>query len=251
MNPILVNQLSIDYCCAEADILDERNHFTEFFPHPDRRRYDDPDDCFLKICAVNSKLLVNGHGDIVSALEPWLRDYGGEWFLEAGPLRKLDGILQPYGYQIRRVHPFYVCDTPSPADTSGWDIQWYEPADIAQFEGDGRFSSAFTFLPAAPDMLGVAALRNGEICAMAGASGDSPQMWQIGINTLPHARKQGAAGMLVKLIKNEILRRGALPFYGTALSHLASQKTALNAGFKPAWGELVVEKREPKRLTPP
>lgn len=241
MNPILVKQLSIDYCCAEADILDEKNHFTEFVPHPDRRRYDDPDDCFLKICAINSKLLVNGHGDIVSELEAWLGNFGGEWFLEAGPLRRLDEILRPYGYRVRRFHPFYVCDTPSPVDTSGWDIRWYAPEDIAQFEGDERFSSAFTFMPSAPDMLGVAALRRGEICAMAGASGDSPDLWQIGINTLPEARRQGAAGMLVKLIKNEILRRGALPFYGTALSHTASQRTALSAGFRPAWAELVVE----------
>ena len=242
MNPILVKQLSIDYCCAEADVLDGKNHFTEFIPHPDRRRYDDPGDCYLKICALNSKLLVNGHGEIVSALEPWLRDYGGEWFLEAGPLRKLDEILEPHGCRVRRFHPFYVSDVPAEVDASGWDIRWYEPADIAQFAGDGRFSSAFTFLPSAPDMLGVAAWRDGNICAMAGASGDSPQMWQIGINTLPEARRQGAAGMLVGLIRNEILRRGALPFYGTALSHIASQKTALKAGFRPAWAELVVEK---------
>lgn len=242
MNPILVKQLSIDYCCTGSDVLDDKNHFTEFFPHPDRRRYDDPGDCFLKLCTVNSKLLVNGHGDIVSELEAWLRDFGGEWFFEAGPLRKLDEMLKPHGYRVRRFHPFYIADTPSLVDASGWDIRWYEPAEIAQFDGDGRFSSAFTFMPAAPDMLGVAALRDGEICAMAGASGDSPAMWQIGINTVPGARKLGVASMLVTLIKNEILRRGALPFYGTALSHLASQKTALNAGFRPAWAEVVTEK---------
>lgn len=242
MNPILVKQLSIDYCCTPSDVEDERNHFTEFSPHPDRRRYDDPGDCFLKICVLNSKLLVNGHRDIVSELEAWLSDFGGEWFLEAGPLRRLDEILKPYGYRVRRFHPFYICDTPSIADTSGWDIQWYAPADIAQFEGDARFTSAFTFMETAPDLLGAAALRDGNTCAMAGASGDSPNMWQIGINTLPGARKQGAAGLLVKLLKNEILRRGALPFYGTALSHIASQRTALSAGFKPAWSELVVEK---------
>ena len=244
MNPILVKQLSLDYCCAEADVSDDKNHFTEFFPHPDRRRYDDPGDCFLKICAVNSKLLINGHADIISELEPWLKGFGGEWFLEAGPLRRLDELLKAHGYRVRRFHPFYISDTPSIADTSGWDIQWYAPADIAQFQGDDRFTSAFTFMESAPDMLGVAALRNGEICAMAGASGDSPRLWQIGINTLPAARQQGAATLLVKLIRNEILRRGALPFYGTALSHMASQKTALSAGFRPAWAELVTEKIE-------
>lgn len=251
MNPILTEQLSIDYCCTPADVLDEKNHFTEFFPHPHRRRYDDPDDCFLKVCAVNSKLLVSGHKEIVSDLEPWLRDFSGEWFFEAEPLRRLDEILKPHGCRVSRFHPFFVSDAPAEVDTGRWEIQWYEQADIEQFRGDGRFTSAFTFLASAPDLLGVAAIRDGEICAMAGASGDSPKMWQIGINTLPHARKQGAAGMLTALLRNEILRRGALPFYGTALSHIASQKTALNAGFRPAWSELVVEKQDPKRLTQP
>lgn len=242
MNPILINQLSIDYCCTESDVLDGQNHFTEFVPHPDRRRYDDPDDCFLKICALNSKLLVNGHAEIVDELEPWLRDFGGEWFLDAGPLRKLDEMLKPHGYQVFQFRPFFISEAPAPADTDGWDIQWYEQEDIARFSGDKRFHCAFTFREAAPDMLGVAALRDGEIFGMAGASADSARMWQIGINTLPHARRQGVAGMLVKLIRNDILRRGALPYYGTALSHMASQNTARKAGFRLSFAELITKK---------
>lgn len=244
MNPILLNQLSIDYCCAPSAVLDGKNHFTEFVPHPDRRRYDDADDCFLKICVLNSKLLVCGHAEILAELEPWLSDFGGEWFLDAAPLRRLDAILRAHGYETAQFHPFYAPDAAAsvPADTAGWDIRWYEAADIEQFRGDKRFCYAFTFLPAAPDVLGVAAWKDGEIYGMAGASADSPQLWQIGINTLPIARQQGVAAMLVTLIRDEILRRGALPYYGTALSHLASQKTALKSGFRPAWSELTTKR---------
>lgn len=46
---------------------------------------------------------------------------------------------------------------------------------------------------------------------------------------------------LVEIIKNEILNMGKLPFYGTAMSHIASQRVALNAGFYPAWIELYCE----------
>ena len=46
---------------------------------------------------------------------------------------------------------------------------------------------------------------------------------------------------LVEIIKNEILNMGKLPFYGTAMSHIASQRVALNAGFYPAWTELYCE----------
>jgi predicted GNAT family acetyltransferase len=93
-------------------------------------------------------------------------------------------------------------------------------------------------------VLGVAALRKGEIVGMAGASADSPTMWQIGINVEPACRGEGLASLLVTLLKNEILKRGVLPFYGTALSHIASQRTALVAGFLPAWAELVAEAGE-------
>ena len=44
--------------------------------------------------------------------------------------------------------------------------------------------------------------------------------------------------------RGRILRQGILPFYGTAASHLASQRTALAAGFLPAWAELAAEAAE-------
>ena len=49
------------------------------------------------------------------------------------------------------------------------------------------------------------------------------------------------AQVLYDIIKNEILNRGKLPFYGTSMSHIASQRVALGAGFVPAWSELYCE----------
>ena len=77
---------------------------------------------------------------------------------------------------------------------------------------------------------------------MAGATSDSDRMWQIGINVMPETEGMGVGSMLVTLLKNEILDLGRLPFYGTAMSHIASQKVALKAGFYPAWAELCCEK---------
>lgn len=93
-------------------------------------------------------------------------------------------------------------------------------------------------------MLGVAAMKDGRILGMAGASADSPHMWQIGINVLPEARGQGIAAMLVSLLRNDVLAAGKLPFYGTSISHLESQLVALRAGFLPTWFELVAAPME-------
>ena len=91
-------------------------------------------------------------------------------------------------------------------------------------------------------MLAVAAVKDGQILGMAGAGCDSPTMWQIGINVMPESRTSGIGTRLVSLLKNEVLKRGILPFYGTSMSHIASQRVAIGAGFMPAWAELVTTK---------
>lgn len=93
------------------------------------------------------------------------------------------------------------------------------------------------------DEIGIAAYQDGEILGMAGATSDSPLMWQIGINVLPKARGMDIGSLLVGLLKNELIDMGILPFYGTSMSHIASQKVALRAGFSPAWAELYCEKK--------
>ena len=135
--------------------------------------------------------------------------------------------------------PFFAADSATPVDTRDLTIQRYTPETIAAFRDDDRFGDAYGFCESAPDMLGVAALRGGKILGMAGASADSPLMWQIGINVLPEARGQGVAAMLVSLLRNDVLAAGRLPYYGTSVSHLESQRVALRAGFLPAWFELV------------
>ena len=73
---------------------------------------------------------------------------------------------------------------------------------------------------------------------IADASKDCEVMWQIGIDVFPKYRGKHIATTLVTLLKEEILRRGKIPFYGTVQSHFHSQNVALNSGFFPAWSEL-------------
>ena len=77
---------------------------------------------------------------------------------------------------------------------------------------------------------------------MAGASEDSKIMWQIGINVLEDEKGKGIASFIVQALKNEILNRGKVPFYGTVESHIISQKVALKSGFYPAFAEVKIRK---------
>ena len=242
MNEILALQLSADYCVSPEEIRDRKNHFAPWRPLEGRRRYREEDPCFLKIASVGGKLLFCGEASLLL----WCRDRyekeGGEWFFEAKNMRILNDRLHEDGYQIEMVHPFFISDTPLKVHTDGWEIRWFEEEEIETFRGDGRFTSAFTFDPGAPDVIGAAAVKDGRILGMAGASADSPFMWQIGINVEEEARGLGIGRMLTGLLGNEILEKGKLPFYGTAMSHIGSLKVAVGAGFVPAWSELVTSK---------
>ncbi len=246
MHPLLLRQLAADFCVTEADILDAQHHFTVFAPHPDRRRYLEITPCLLKIAVVRGKLLFTGREDIVTRCEALYRDADAPWFAEAPNLARLNEELAAFGAQIKYRQPFYTAETSLLVDTRDFTIRRYTQETIGQFQGDNRFGDAFGFDADAPDMLGVAAMKDGQILGMAGASADSPHLWQIGINVLEEARGQGIAAMLVSLLRNDVLAAGRLPFYGTSVSHLASQRVALKADFLPSWFELVAAPDERK-----
>ncbi|MBQ4579387.1 MAG: GNAT family N-acetyltransferase [Clostridia bacterium] len=239
MHELLTRQLAADFCCTEADVLDPQHHFTVFTSHSDRRQYMEIRPCLLKIAVVRGKLLFTGREDIIARCRALYQNANAPWFMEAPNLAALNAELAAFGAQIKYRQPFYTAESILPVDTQDYVIARYAQEDIHQFKGDGRFEDAYGFCADAPDMLGVAALKDGEILGMAGASGDSPYLWQIGINVLEEARGQGIAAMLVSLLRNDVLAAGRLPFYGTSISHLESQRVALRSGFLPAWFELV------------
>jgi hypothetical protein len=43
-------------------------------------------------------------------------------------------------------------------------------------------------------------------------------------------------------LKQEIIARGKVPYYGTAESHAVSRNVAIASGFLPAWCEIQVRK---------
>jgi len=86
-----------------------------------------------------------------------------------------------------------------------------------------------------PDILASTAKVNGKIAGIAGVSKDSEKLWQIGINVLSEYRELGIAAVLTNMLAVKVLEYGKIPYYATAPSNIASQRVAINAGFKPAW----------------
>ena len=178
----LYQQLAIDYCCQVSDIKDDKNHFTEYEKLNGRRRFEEVDDCVLKVIAVNGKLIFTGKKSVVDVCQKHFSNKSGNWFMDVVNFRKLDEILKGEGYRIKTAHPFFVPKDDCVHEINGVEIKKYNQEDIMQFKDDDRFDEAFCFSEESPDVLAVAAIIDHEIVGMAGASADSPSFWQIGIN---------------------------------------------------------------------
>lgn len=248
MNASFVKQIALDYCCPEEWVTDRENHFTIYKPLPGRRTYQVSDDVFLKVVSTEGKLLFTGREDIIEICRKKYEKAEGAWFMGADKLMELENMFQSYGYCIDMVHPFFLPkygpEEAKPLDVSDfpYEIKYYYGDEIEQFRDDPRFDEAFGFSKTSPDMIGVAAIRNGEIIGMAGASSDGEYLWQIGINVDPRFRRQHVGSTLVGLLKEAVWKAGKTPFYGTAMWHVASQRTALSVGFEPMWNELNTKK---------
>lgn len=198
-------------------------------------------------------------------------DCAPEWFCEFGNLRRIDEKLKEYGHSIKDTH-VYMLPTISESEVAGKFFVWYNQEEILSFRDNNKFTSAICFSKTQPDMLAVAAVKEEWLAAvkpdssaeaelwpndlkappqktydqsnmdgMAGVSADGLYLWQIGINVVPLAAGRGLASELVRALKEEVLRRGKIPFYGTGESHTISQTVGLKAGFMPAWTEVYVK----------
>ena len=247
MKDILVNvkkQLTKDYNCSINDFNNKNNLITDMKLLEGRRQYSN-DEEILKILIFDGKAIVCADECIKEWCVENLSNIPGEWMYLYSVLRRIDNKLNEFGYEIDNTHHYYLPKENNDNIELVNNIKWYEKEEINQFNGDNRFDEAFAFNNNYPDVLAVALLDdNGDILAMAGASEDCETMWQIGINVLQSEQGKGFGKKLVNILKNEILKRGKIPFYGTVESHIISQKVAIQSGFYPAFAELKIRKKK-------
>ncbi|SFB02299.1 GNAT family N-acetyltransferase [Clostridium frigidicarnis] len=238
---IAKKQLALDYNCQLSDFEKEGNIITENKLLDGRRIYES-DGCFLKIITIGGRAIICADVKIRPWLEEKILKRDASWLFDFPNLRAIDNKLREFGHEIDQMPHFYLpnpltCEV-KPLTT----IKWFKKEEIIQFEGDSRFEEAFGFDDNYPDVLGVAAFDGDTIMGMAGASEDSKNLYQIGINVMPEYRGTGIGTNLVALLKQELLNSGKVPFYGTAVSHINSKNVAINAGFFPAWAEVYSRK---------
>ena len=238
---IAKRQLALDYNCELLDFAKEGNTITENKLLEGSRVYGN-DGCFLKIITIGGRAIISADEKIRPWLEENVLKQNASWLFDYGNLRTIDNKLKEYGHEIDEMPHFYLPNPDTCEVKPITTIKWFEKNEILQFKDDSRFDQAFVFEKRCPDVLGIAAFDGESILGMAGASEDCKNLYQIGIDVLASYRGKGIGTNLVALLKQEILKRGKIPFYGTSVSHIISRNIAINAGFFPAWAEVYSRK---------
>lgn len=105
-----------------------------------------------------------------------------------------------------------------------------------------KFTNALSPVPGSsgrPTVFAAVAEISNEIVGVAGVSKDSEFMFQIGIDVLPEHQGNGLAPAMTASAARAVFGAGALPYYGTTSSNIASMRTALAAGLRPTWVEVL------------
>ena len=265
----LKQMLALDFNCNAEDFDKKENIIVVPKELPGRREYT-PKKAFFSMVTMGKNVVMNAPEEMHEWLVNWGKGRESIWLFEHHNLMELEEELAKYGKRLWQSHHMFLpkarmeevsvgdgtqregMESLNPAGSvvgdlqefkDGFEIQWFEQKDIHALYGREEFPNALCdcFKPERPDVLAVGAVHEGQLIGLAGCSADTKLFWQIGIDVLPKWRGKGIATTLVKLLKNEVFRRGAIPFYGTSLSNLGSWHVALGSGFYPAWVEIATK----------
>ena len=236
---IVKEQLALECNCSPNDFDKKENILVTPGFSEKRRKFSDKPFFF--------KMLTMGENAVISAderLHDWLREFindkAGHWLFEHTKLRVIDRYLESFGKQLFETHHMFLPDGEAKPKNADVPLKCFEREELRPFYEGKQFPNALCeeFDSERPDMLAIAAFDGDKIIAMAGCSADTPLLWQIGIDVKAEYRGKGIGAFLVSKLRDEVFTRGKIPYYGTSLSNIYSQRIALSCAFFPAWIEV-------------
>lgn len=234
--------LSLEYNCNPDDFMKSENVLTVSELHEGRRKYSS-EKYFFHMVTMGGNAVVTADECMQDFLGTYVEEKQGHWLFEIPNLRPIERELNKYGYTLTQTYHMFLSGEQVKTKRD-FSVEWFYDDEIMQFYGDERFPNAICteYQPERPDRIVVCAYDGDTIMGMAGCSEDAPHWQQIGIDVIPKYRSKGVGTSLVTLLKNKIIERGDIPFYGTAVANYHSWNIALNCRFKPVWVEIGAKK---------
>lgn len=237
---IVRSVLAADCACDPEDFTRYDIAFPEQRLMPGRRRFRVPQDVLI---------VTMGRGAVVSASANWLprlREHLGDQDREAlFSATTIEFLYQRWpGCTVYGPELKYLCSPDNLNDRAYDDltVELLEGSSVLDLYAFPGFTNALQYDAdhPQPDVLATVLKENGRVVGIAGASADSDELWQIGIDVVPEARGRGAGIALVARLTRAIIQHGKVPYYSTGPANIASQRLAAGVGFRPAWTELRV-----------
>lgn len=235
--------LALEYNCSPDDFEKAENIVTVSALNEGRRTYT-KDKYFFGMVTFGNNTIITADEQMHPFLNEYVKDKQGHLLFEVHNLLPIEKELNKYGYTLDRSHHMFLPQT-DVMPKRDYKVKWFYDREIDVFYGDKRFPNAICdeYKKDRPDRIAVCAYDDKDnIMGMAGCSEDTKGWQQIGIDVIPEYRSMGVGTYLVTLIKNEIIKRGDIPFYGTSVANYHSRNIALNCGFKPMWVEIGANK---------
>jgi len=247
----VITMLIAELSCSTADLTDGRVHFAVRDPNghenPAHRLFP-PHPGKIAIASL-------GTGGVICVDEPHL-DWAEEVF---GPvaeatrdsifmpaqLGRMADFIKPEGLTLYGVFPRFAVSLNSLVHVEvpdGYTVKIVDRDGADRIEQRDKWRYSIAKDPsetARPTMIAAVAEHAGQVVGVCGASADSPYMWQLGIDVTPGHQGHGLATVMTSAVAREVLEAGKLPYYGTSTSNIPSMRTALAAGFKPTWVEVL------------
>ena len=239
-----LRQSAVDLCCEPEDFLSSEPKVVISRASPDARKYLKLP-FLLELASYGSNIVASCSPELVGIAERYIARPDFYHCFETPALHELGDGLSRFGARVKYMAEYFLPDTAKLGEALERSRCPYETRLLTQPDFEPLYlpewSNALCKERSQLDMLGIAAYDRDRMVGFAACSADCEDMWQIGIDVLPAYRRRGLGSALTALLAREVERRGALPFYGTSMSHIASQRVALRAGFVPAWTELYAE----------
>ena len=232
-----LQQSAYDMNCGPEDFFREENVITRSSKHEKARKYLPlPLECDL--VSYGSNIVAQTSERLEEATKAYISRYDTEHCFETPNLHVLDTLLAPFEMKVCFMAEYFLPDMNRLcAIDCGYELRILTQEDFTPLY-TGAWSNALCEKRKELDVLGVGAYDGGRLIGLAGCSADCEEMYQIGIDVLPEYRRRGVASALTARLALEILDRGKVPFYCAAWCNLKSVRTAVRAGFTPAWAEL-------------
>ena len=234
-----LRQSAVDCGCRPEDFLQEQPVIVESAPNSNARKYLDlPFVCDL--VSYGSNVVASIDGRYRELVAGYLERFPAEHCFETPALHVLDDAFRPHAMRVCYMAEYFLPD-PAALRQYGcpYPLRLLGPRDFAGLYLPA-WSNALCEKRKELDVLGVGAYDGERLVGLAACSADCDGMWQIGVDVLPGARRQGVAAALTSRLTGEIFARGKVPFYCCAWANIKSARTALKCGFRPAWAEVTV-----------